>query len=229
MINKEKIIISISETDKRICNIILYILMGILLIFNLITLLVNILLLILILPLSILGVFILYNRINNYKIEIENNIITKTNIFNKRKLICNLNEITAYSEEMPIITVLNNNKKLFSFSIHGREDNKIFYEYLKSNYNFNIYINGIKTFQIIDDEINYQDLFNNKKINISELILIKYKKIEGYYKGKKHTTYSITGYNNNKKRLFKLSGITPFKFKKIKEYCKEKNIKIKIK
>lgn len=139
MINKDKIIIAISQSDKKICNILIYILMGILLIFNLITLLVNILLLILILPLSILGVFIIYNRINNYKIEIENDVITKTNIFNKKKVIGNISEITTYSEELPIVTVLNNNQKLFSFSIHGREDNKIFYEYLKSNYNFNIY------------------------------------------------------------------------------------------
>ena len=228
MINKDKKIIAISQSDKKICNILIYILMGILLIFNLITLLVNILLLILILPLSILGVFIIYNRINNYKIEIENDVITKTNIFNKKKVIGNISEITTYSEELPIVTVLNNNQKLFSFSIHGREDNKIFYEYLKSNYNFNIYINRLKTFQIIDDEINYKDLFNTKKINTKDLTLIKYKKFESNYKGIKHTTYTIIGYNNDK-RLFKLSNVTLFKFKKIKEYCKEKNIKIKSK
>ena len=228
MINKDKIIIAISQSNKRICNIILYILMGILLIFNLITLLVNILLLILILPLSILGVFIIYNRINNYKIEIENDVITKTNIFNKKKVIGNISEITTYSEELPIVTVLNNNQKLFSFSIHGREDNKIFYEYLKSNYNFNIYINRLKTFQIIDDEINYKALCNTKKISTKDLALIKYKKFESNYKGIKHITYTIIGYNNDK-RLFKLSNVTLFKFKKIKEYCKEKNIKIKTK
>lgn len=83
------------------------------------------------------------------KIEIENSIITKINLFNKKKVIGNISQITSFCESSTDVFVLKNNDRFFSFQIFGRSDNSEFYDFLKNNYHDSIFIKGTKMVEII--------------------------------------------------------------------------------
>lgn len=121
-----KIILSVDEKDKKYANICMYIFSILVLLLNILFLIGESSLVIISFPSSIIIAMILFSYINNPKIEIENSVITKTNLFNKKKEIGHVSEITSFSEDIFQDTVLNNNEKIFSFNLHGRDDNSFF-------------------------------------------------------------------------------------------------------
>lgn len=151
----KKIVLGFNEKDKKVFNIlknIIIILIGILLLIinnffdgillNIVFIDIICIILYLLLILSTL-------YIKNQKIEIDNSIIIKTNLFNNRRVIGNISEITSFCASITDVIVLKNNKKYFSFQIHGGSDNYDYYSYLKNNYNNSIYIKGTKNIAII--------------------------------------------------------------------------------
>lgn len=109
--------------------------------------------------LNILTIFVtlVYLYANNSKIEIENSVIIKTNLFNNKKQIGNLSEITSFCTSNHNVIVLKNNKKFFSFQNHCRnsydegfnklqknpkDNNNEFFDYLKNNCSESIFVEG---------------------------------------------------------------------------------------
>lgn len=146
-----KIILGADGKDMLICKIIVYpIIIFLLIIF----ILLNVFLRDTFFVLVIFDIFIISMILlllapiflfGKPKIVIENSIITKYGVFNIKKKLAHISEITSFSEVSAHITVLKNDKLLFTFNKHGRDDNIIFFNYLKNNYSESIYVNANQT------------------------------------------------------------------------------------
>ncbi len=150
----KKIILGANERDKKIVNVLVYMILISLVIVFIIS---NIYLegslltrIVINFNFSIFTLLIIFNILlyKNQKIEIENSIITEINLFNKREEIGTISESTSFCASTTDVTVLKDNKKYFSFKIHGTSDNREFYNYLKDNYSDSIFIKGSKILEI---------------------------------------------------------------------------------
>lgn len=140
VLNK-KIVLGPNKITRTVLNIATWIIVILVFLLNLVCLF-DIYLFIVICPLSIIFLVTFCNYLYT-RIEIENSIITKTNLFNRRKVLGNMSLITSYTINLLNIIVFSNNKKIFSFNPVG-EDNFSFREYLKNNYEFSICVFGNK-------------------------------------------------------------------------------------
>jgi len=148
---ENKIILKPNEKNLKICKIFAYIIIFLLVILSIfINYFMKDMLIIKIIftlfPIIFSIFIILFTR---QKIEIENFIIYKFNLFNKKKKIGNVSEITSFCESDTTIYVMKNNKLFFSFIIYGEKDNPKFYKYLKDNYIESINIKGYKFISLI--------------------------------------------------------------------------------
>lgn len=87
---------------------------------------------------GILGIFILLGLYlifyPNYKIEIKDLEIFKTNIFKYKRKIGNISEIDGFEENHTDVIVYKNNKKFFTYPIYGKEDNISFSVWLEKRF-----------------------------------------------------------------------------------------------
>ncbi len=81
----------------------------------------------------IIGIY--FSLSNNVRIEIENNIITKYNIFKQKKYLGKITDITAFSTLNNKCLVLSDLKVLFAFYYKVGKENKELYTYLLNNCN----------------------------------------------------------------------------------------------
>lgn len=137
-IYNNKLVLGLNFKDKKIINVFFGIILFLLVVYNIIVFFIKPILLLIFIPLSFFLLFSLLNFITR-KIEIENNVIYLSTILKKRKKIGTLSDISSFSLNNNVITVLKDDKKYFSFSING-EDNLLFYNYLKENYKESICI-----------------------------------------------------------------------------------------
>lgn len=137
-----KLIIGTKESARKVCNIILYILLFVVLLIFIVLLVSKQLAAIIFF--IMLGIIFLILDYSNKKIIIDNLKISKVFLFGRKKQVGSMSEITSISDDIYRVTVLKDNKKLFSFNIHGRDDNLHLYNYLKSKYNHSIRIIGNK-------------------------------------------------------------------------------------
>lgn len=147
----KKIILGADGKDMLICKIIVYPLIIFLLIVfvflnafwqDTFSILVICDIFIISMILLLLAPIFLFGKPN---IVIEDSIIIKYGVFNIKKKLGNISEITSFCEVTAHIAVLKNDKLLFTFNKHGRDDNVIFYNYLKNNYSESIYVNANQT------------------------------------------------------------------------------------
>ena len=151
----KKIVLGSNPKIKKVCNIVCIIMLTLWIIlllisigFNTATVFNKIILLIITSTLTMVYITIFFNYLNE-KIEIENSVITKVSLFNKKKVICNLSDITSFSNNYYNIVVLNNDKKIFDFLKNGRDDNLNFLKYLQNHYKKSFYIDRRLSFIII--------------------------------------------------------------------------------
>ena len=133
-----KLLLGPDNHSKNICNIIIFILAIILLLFNGLTMIVKPSAFIIVCPLSIITIIFLFYYCNK-QIEIDNSIVYKISFFNRKKKIGYLSDITSYSQGCAHTTVLKNNQVFFKFSLSGRNDNQDFLTYLKNTSKISIF------------------------------------------------------------------------------------------
>ena len=133
-----KLVLGLNFKDKKIINVFFGIILFLLVVYNIIILFIKPVLLLIFIPLSFFLLLSLLYFITR-KIEIENNVIYLSTILKKKNKIGTLSQISSFSLNNNVITVLKDDKKYFSFPING-EDNLLFYSYLKENYKESIYI-----------------------------------------------------------------------------------------
>ena len=85
------------------------------------------------------GFFLIYQ--SKCFIEISNNTVYKKNFYRKKK-ICTLDDISNIDVTSLEVIVYDKTKKIFNFSLNGKQENYIFYSYLKEKYENNILILG---------------------------------------------------------------------------------------
>lgn len=131
-IYNNKLVLGLNFKDKKIINILFGIILFLLVVYNIIILFIKPISLLIFIPLSLFLLLSLLYFITK-KIEIEDNIIYLSTILKKKNKIGTLSQISSFSLNNNVITVLKDNKKYFTFPING-EDNLLFYNYLKENY-----------------------------------------------------------------------------------------------
>lgn len=145
-IYNNKLVLGLNFKDKKIINVLFGIILFLLVVYNIIVFFIKPISLLIFIPLSLFLLLSLLYFITK-KIEIEDNIIFLSTILKKKNKIGTLSQISSFSLNNNVITVLKDDKKYFSFSING-EDNLLFYNYLKENYKESICITSNNFFLV---------------------------------------------------------------------------------
>lgn len=149
----KKLVLGPNKVDIIVIKICMYIMIGITLIlwilFNIFfdnNLLIKYAINIIFLFINGIHFYLLY--ICSTQIIIDKNIIIKKIIFNRNKILCNIKDITAFSENYSYIIALKDNNKLLSFPYNGI-NNSEFQEYLEKNCDVKAYFEGQKYLEIV--------------------------------------------------------------------------------